>query len=117
MSFWQRVGRAGRGREGLALFLPSANSALDLYFAEHPEGPVSHLFTHSLILTLTLAHSLTIIAELLGKDMERVAFNSEYPTILGKHMWCASVESGIEVQQWSLVFFRVKCDGRHSRNS
>jgi hypothetical protein len=30
--------------------------------------------------------------------MERVAFNSEYPTILGKHMWCASVESGIEVR-------------------
>lgn len=38
MSFWQRVGRAGRGKEGLALFLPSANSALDLYYAEHPEG-------------------------------------------------------------------------------
>jgi DEAD/DEAH box helicase domain-containing protein len=34
--------------------------------------------------------------------MERVAFNSEYPTILGKHLWCASVESGIEADERKL---------------
>lgn len=34
--------------------------------------------------------------------MERVAFNSEYPTILGKHIWCASVESGIEADERKL---------------
>ncbi len=28
--------------------------------------------------------------------MERVAFNSQYPTILGNHVWCACVESGLE---------------------
>jgi hypothetical protein len=39
MSFWQRVGRAGRSKAGLAIFLPSLSNPIDWYFAEHPEGP------------------------------------------------------------------------------
>ncbi len=34
--------------------------------------------------------------------MERVAFNSQYPTILGKHVWCACVESGLEASLCTL---------------
>jgi len=38
MSFMQRIGRAGRGRAGLAVFLPSLGNSMDWYFAEHPKG-------------------------------------------------------------------------------
>jgi ERCC4-related helicase len=38
MSFLQRMGRAGRGKPGLVVFLPSRLSAQDFYFAEHPQG-------------------------------------------------------------------------------
>ncbi|PRP82409.1 DEAD/DEAH box helicase [Planoprotostelium fungivorum] len=70
MSFLQRMGRAGRRGPGLVIFLPNRDNALDFYFAEHPEA-------------------------LLGDDIEKVTFNAEYPGVKGRHIWCASVESGL----------------------
>lgn len=33
---------------------------------------------------------------LLGNEMESIAFNPQYPSVLGKHMWCACVEVRIQ---------------------
>jgi len=41
MSFWQRVGRAGRSRHGLVIFLPVAQNPLDDYYGLHPEQLLS----------------------------------------------------------------------------
>ena len=67
MSFLQRMGRAGRSKAGLVVFLPNAQNPFDSYFAEHPKI-------------------------LLGNDIESVAFNPNYPSILNKHLRCASTE-------------------------
>ena len=69
-SFRQRIGRAGRHKRGLAIYIPNALSPLDQYFARHP-----HL--------------------LLESPPERVSFNPSYPLDLAKHLLCAAAESNI----------------------
>jgi DEAD/DEAH box helicase domain-containing protein len=70
MSFWQRVGRAGRSKHGLVIFLPVAQNPLDTFYGRYPE-------------------------QLLSSDVESAAFNPDYPTILSKHLECSCVESGV----------------------
>ncbi len=70
MSFWQRVGRAGRNQHGLVIFLPVAQNILDDFYGRNPE-------------------------QLLSGQVESAAFNPQYPTILSKHLECGCVESGI----------------------
>ena len=41
MSFWQRIGRVGRAKPGLVVFLPSQRNAMDFYFAENPAALLS----------------------------------------------------------------------------
>jgi len=79
MSFWQRVGRAGRTRHGLVIFLPVAQDPLDAFYGSHPE-------------------------QLLAQEVESAAFNPDYPTILGKHLECASVESGVPIAEMNSRF-------------
>jgi DEAD/DEAH box helicase domain-containing protein len=70
MSFRQRLGRAGRVSPGLVIFLPVSQNSLDYYYGKHPE-------------------------QLLSPEVERVAFNPNYPTIVSKHLECCCVESGL----------------------
>ena len=74
MSFRQRIGRAGRGRPGLVAFLPVAQNVLDYYYGHHSD-------------------------QLLHGQVESAAFNPNYPTILGQHLLCGAVESGIPAAQ------------------
>jgi DEAD/DEAH box helicase domain-containing protein len=74
MSFWQRVGRAGRSRHGLVIFLPVTQNALDDFYGRYPE-------------------------QLLSGQVESASFNPDYPTILSKHIECSCVESGIPIVQ------------------
>ena len=78
-AFRQRIGRAGRSRKGLAIFLPTQYSPLDRYYAEQPEI-------------------------LLRGKVERVSFNPNYPLDLGKHLMCAAVEAGFNLQQAEQYF-------------
>ncbi|MGK7937566.1 MAG: helicase-related protein, partial [Xenococcaceae cyanobacterium] len=78
-AFRQRIGRAGRNRKGLAIFLPIQYSPLDCYYAEHPEA-------------------------LLSSKVERVSFNANYPIDLGKHLMCAAVENGFNLEQAQQYF-------------
>lgn len=70
MSFLQRVGRAGRSRPGIAMFLPLASSVVDCFFSSNPTA-------------------------LLDSSAEVVICNPDYPSILGRHLWCAAAEKGI----------------------
>ncbi len=79
MAWHQRIGRAGRTKPGLVVFLPSMKNPFDLYFAEHPEA-------------------------LLSNEVESVAFNADYPSILNKHLRCAAVESGLRVDSLLMRF-------------
>ena len=79
MSFRQRIGRAGRARPGLAIFLPVAQSPLDQYFSSYP----------------TL---------LLSGEAEQVNFNESYPILLAKHLLCACVETGIPTNKLKRYF-------------
>lgn len=79
MSFWQRVGRAGRSRHGLVIFLPVAQNPLDDYYGKHPE-------------------------QLLSGEVESASFNPDYPTILSKHIECSCVESGIPLGELNSRF-------------
>jgi len=74
MSFWQRVGRAGRSRHGLVIFLPVTQNPLDDFYGRYPE-------------------------KLLSGEVESASFNPDYPTILSKHIECSCVESGIPIAQ------------------
>ena len=78
-AFRQRMGRAGRNKKGLAVFLPTQYSPLDRYYAERPEI-------------------------LLSGKVERVSFNPNYPLDLGKHLMCAAVEAGFNLQQAERYF-------------
>jgi DEAD/DEAH box helicase domain-containing protein len=69
MSFWQRVGRAGRNEHGLVIFLPVAQNILDDFTGG--------------------------TRQLLSGQVESAAFNPQYPTILSKHLECGCVESGV----------------------
>lgn len=82
MSFWQRVGRAGRNKQGLIVYLPLAGNPIDTYYAEKK-------------------------ADLISAKVESAAFNPDYPTILAKHIECGARESGIEVNRISEVFSPV----------
>ncbi len=79
MSFWQRVGRAGRKQHGLVIYLPLAQNPIDVFYARHPE-------------------------QLLSGEVERAAFNPDYPTILGKHLECGCVESSLPLNQLNTRF-------------
>lgn len=70
MSFWQRVGRAGRSSPGLVIFVPEISNPMDYYFAMHPLA-------------------------LLGKQMEKVSFEPNFASLLKRHLLCATYESGI----------------------
>lgn len=72
MSFRQRIGRVGRQRSGLVIFLPIADDPLDHYYGTYPE-------------------------RLLSDGVESVAFNPDYPTLLAKHLLCCCAESGLRV--------------------
>ncbi len=78
-AFRQRIGRAGRNKKGLAIFLPNQYSPLDRYYAEQPRA-------------------------LLSAKVERVSFNANYPIDLGKHLMCAAVENGFSLQQAQQYF-------------
>lgn len=70
MSFWQRVGRAGRKKHGLVMYLPLGQNPIDVFYAQNPQA-------------------------LLSAEMESATFNPNYPTILGKHLECGCVESSL----------------------
>ena len=74
MSFRQRIGRVGRRRSGLVIFLPIADDPLDHYYGTYPE-------------------------RLLSDGVENVAFNPDYPTLLAKHLLCCCAESGLGVSE------------------
>ncbi|XHX80910.1 MAG: DEAD/DEAH box helicase [Stenomitos frigidus ULC029] len=73
MSHRQRVGRAGRKREGLVIFLPSNSKSLDAYYGNNPD-------------------------ELLFGDVEAMAFNPAYPLVLAQHLVCAATEASIPLE-------------------
>ncbi len=82
MSFWQRVGRAGRKKHGLVMYLPLGQNPIDVFYAQHPE-------------------------QLLSSEMECAAFNPDYPTILGKHLECGCIESSLDLGQLNNRFGNV----------
>ncbi|BDA73396.1 DEAD/DEAH box helicase-like [Calothrix sp. PCC 7716] len=82
MSFWQRVGRAGRKQHGLVIYLPLAQNPIDVYYAKNPQ-------------------------QLLSGDVECSAFNPDYPTILGKHLECGCIESALALREINHRFGHV----------
>ncbi len=74
MSFYQRIGRAGRRQHGLVVFLPSLGDPLDYYYGSNP-----HI--------------------LLDGEVERALCNPNYHSILSKHLRCAASESMIPVSE------------------
>jgi DEAD/DEAH box helicase domain-containing protein len=82
MSFWQRVGRAGRKQHGLVIYLPLAQNPIDVYYAKNPQ-------------------------QLLSGEVECSAFNPDYPTILGKHLECGCVESALAIGEINRRFGNV----------
>ncbi len=38
MSFWQRVGRAGRTSPGLVVFIPEISNPMDYFFSRNPQA-------------------------------------------------------------------------------
>ena len=82
MSFWQRVGRAGRKKHGLVIYLPLGQNPIDVFYAQHPE-------------------------QLLSSEMECAAFNPDYPTILGKHLECGCIESSLDLRELNSRFGNV----------
>lgn len=81
-AFRQRLGRAGRVKAGLAVFIPIAQLPLDNYFATHPQL-------------------------LLGAPSEQVSFSTNYPIDLAKHLMCAAVETGIPVTKLKYYFGKL----------
>ena len=82
MSFWQRVGRAGRKKHGLVMYLPLGQNPIDVYYAQHPE-------------------------QLLSSEMECASFNPDYPTILGKHLECGCIESSLSLRELNSRFGNI----------
>ncbi|BAY19882.1 DEAD/DEAH box helicase-like protein (plasmid) [Anabaenopsis circularis NIES-21] len=79
MSFWQRVGRAGRKQHGLVIYLPLGQNPIDVFYARHSE-------------------------QLLSGEVESAAFNPDYPTILGKHLECGCIESSLALKELNSRF-------------
>jgi len=101
MSFLQRLGRCGRVRPGLAVYLPW-DSVKDRYYAYNPKGlcdAPTHTQHHSLTLTLTHKHK-----ALLEGELEHVAFNSNYLTILKKHIIFSCAESVLTLSKLKHTF-------------
>ncbi|GAM18828.1 hypothetical protein SAMD00019534_020030 [Acytostelium subglobosum LB1] len=71
MSWKQRIGRVGRSKMGLVVFIPS-NTPLDKYYSQH-------------------------LSSLLDGDTESLSFNGDFPTVLSAHLLCATHEIGIPV--------------------
>lgn len=82
MSWKQRIGRVGRRNPGLVMFLPVAQNPLDNFYGNKPNL-------------------------LLNGEPESAAFNPNYPTILGKHLECSCVESGIPLSEITKRFGEV----------
>ncbi|GGA17620.1 DEAD/DEAH box helicase [Okeania sp. KiyG1] len=82
MSWGQRIGRAGRRNAGLVMFLPVAQNPLDNFYGNQPNL-------------------------LLNGEVESAAFNPNYPTILGKHLECSCVESGVPLNEITERFGEV----------
>jgi DEAD/DEAH box helicase domain-containing protein len=74
MSFYQRIGRAGRQSHGLVIFLPYAGDPLDYFYGINP-------------------------FRLLDGEVERALGNPDYHSILTKHLCCAARESRIPVAE------------------
>ncbi|EFA86413.1 hypothetical protein PPL_00205 [Heterostelium album PN500] len=72
MSWKQRVGRVGRSKKGLVIFIPTTNSPTDRYYAQN-------------------------MSALLDGETESLSFNGDFPTILSSHLMCAANEIGIQV--------------------
>ncbi|MBD2428088.1 DEAD/DEAH box helicase [Phormidium sp. FACHB-1136] len=72
MSFAQRIGRAGRQQEGLAVLIPMGHSLLDIHYSQE--------------------------TELLGPS-EAVHFNPDYPVMVAKHLLCAAKEAGFKLAE------------------
>ena len=82
MSWKQRIGRVGRRNPGLVMFLPVAQNPLDNFYGNKPNL-------------------------LLNGEAESAAFNPNYPTILGKHLECSCVESGVPLHEITERFGEV----------
>ncbi|MGK7918407.1 MAG: DEAD/DEAH box helicase [Trichodesmium sp.] len=82
MSWKQRIGRVGRRNPGLVMFLPVAQNPLDNFYGNKPDL-------------------------LLNGEAESAAFNPNYPTILGKHLECSCVESGVPLNEITERFGEV----------
>ncbi|MDX2241578.1 MAG: DEAD/DEAH box helicase [Leptolyngbyaceae cyanobacterium bins.302] len=70
--FWQRVGRAGRKRQGLAIYVPVAQNLLDSYFTDRDR---------------------------LFGTIESIHFNPNYPILLAKHLLCAASEGSLSLTE------------------
>eukprot|EP01132_Coremiostelium_polycephalum_P007698 gene7698-9469_t len=70
MSFRQRIGRVGRSKLGLVIFLPDSYSPIDKYYSKNPSS-------------------------LFDGNSETLTFNGEFPSILKSHLLCATSEIGI----------------------
>jgi len=79
MAAKQRIGRVGRSRAGLAIYIPSTHSPLDAYYRRFPE-------------------------QLLAGDPEPIAIDSDHPATLGKHLLAGAAEAGIPSQQLAHYF-------------
>ncbi len=66
-SFWQQVGRSGRGRRPSLAVLVAGHDQLDQWMARHP-------------------------AQLLGRDPERAVVNLDNPDVFVPHLACAAQE-------------------------
>ncbi|MGD1804565.1 DEAD/DEAH box helicase [Dapis sp. BLCC M126] len=82
MSWKQRIGRVGRRNPGLVMFLPVAQNPLDNFYGNKPDL-------------------------LLNGEAESATFNPNYPTILGKHLECSCVESGVPLHEITARFGEV----------
>ncbi|MCM8803700.1 MAG: DEAD/DEAH box helicase [Candidatus Omnitrophica bacterium] len=72
ISTWQRIGRVGRKREGLVIFMP-LEDALDQYFIRNPD-------------------------EFISRQFEDVIINFENEIIASNHLKCASYEYPISLE-------------------
>lgn len=77
-SFWQRGGRCGRKSPGLIIFIPDKNNHIDYYYSTQPDKLLS--------------------------PVEKVKIQPNYPSILSRHLLCASAEGGIKASEVTQYF-------------
>ncbi|EGC35134.1 hypothetical protein DICPUDRAFT_79136 [Dictyostelium purpureum] len=78
MSWKQRIGRVGRSKMGLVMYIPDNYSPLDKFFSVNPMS-------------------------LYEGEPENLSFNGDFPNILRSHILCASSEIGIEANYNQLI--------------